>query len=799
MKKLMLLVTLSVLSFHSLFAWNQIPGGGLSVCSFAESSDGTRQIIGLQGGGYWLSNDSGHTWSPINNRVLPPNASTFYPDQIVEMEMLDAAGDTILTKYVCDRTLGWAYSITEDGGETWRILQPPADTFDAENNYASIDPLNHHRIDYAVDGKFFSSFDLGVTWTDSSEYLRMTDDISGFAYNSMDSERIYAYGTGSDADGINTSLFYSTNHGRTWIAPLLATAYFDMPGAIFQKLLVLSNGEIVAFSCSRYDAQLSQIENINTILRSTNTGMTWIAEEGVLPDNYIIEDAVEIPGFPGHILVIPRSTSQRYFSESKPWGIAQPFLSTDYGQTFSPVDSDILGIHTLFSSVSVNEFSNTVYLNSQSNGVYKSIDGGITWDHYQTLDPIGYEEPFRVTEDAILFTGQNYRIKTYNFDNEAWEEFEIDGFEVNSDTSVFHSIPVVDENGLTLVMSSYAALDDSTYSNRLLRRTTDSSPWEVLTVPFDQFIITKEGNNLSAYFGENSSRLVFFDFAGRRLRVHTSCDSASSWDSYEISRIRNFRNDILQREDEIFLLVERRDVFRSRDEGATWADLYIPNYSDAGSNELLMEDPFDGSIYTFYAGFLFRYDGSEWHIVDEGNGQNSYATIIPNQDGLPAFIRNYESRELFFSFDGGHNWERFDLDLPFRRQLAHLGQIEYDPWRNRVWINTSLGLMYANVEDFLSADDPGTAFVPMEVKPIYAYPNPFNASLNITYQVEQAGPVELKLYNISGREVASLVSQTRNRGSYDLSYDASSIASGTYFLKLKYGATIHTQKITLVK
>jgi hypothetical protein len=79
------------------------------------------------------------------------------------------------------------------------------------------------------------------------------------------------------------------------------------------------------------------------------------------------------------------------------------------------------------------------------------------------------------------------------------------------------------------------------------------------------------------------------------------------------------------------------------------------------------------------------------------------------------------------------------------------------------------------------------------------FPNPFNPSTTIRYQIPKPGLVTLKLYDILGREVATLVGENKIEGTYDVSFDASRFASGIYFYKLDAGQCTQIKKMILLK
>ncbi len=79
------------------------------------------------------------------------------------------------------------------------------------------------------------------------------------------------------------------------------------------------------------------------------------------------------------------------------------------------------------------------------------------------------------------------------------------------------------------------------------------------------------------------------------------------------------------------------------------------------------------------------------------------------------------------------------------------------------------------------------------------YPNPFNPSTKINFSIPKAGIVTLKVYDITGKEVAKLLNQNLGIGSYEYNFNASNLTSGIYFYTLKTGNFIETKKMMLVK
>ncbi len=99
----------------------------------------------------------------------------------------------------------------------------------------------------------------------------------------------------------------------------------------------------------------------------------------------------------------------------------------------------------------------------------------------------------------------------------------------------------------------------------------------------------------------------------------------------------------------------------------------------------------------------------------------------------------------------------------------------------------------------LTVDVNGNPEIPVDYSLSQNYPNPFNPSTKITYSVASLSNVILKVYDILGREVVTLVNEEKPAGRYEVSFNASSLASGVYFYQIKAGDFVQTKKLMLLK
>jgi hypothetical protein len=79
------------------------------------------------------------------------------------------------------------------------------------------------------------------------------------------------------------------------------------------------------------------------------------------------------------------------------------------------------------------------------------------------------------------------------------------------------------------------------------------------------------------------------------------------------------------------------------------------------------------------------------------------------------------------------------------------------------------------------------------------YPNPFNPVTNIKYTVPKNGPVTIKLFDITGKEITTLVNEVKPAGSYEIKFNAENLASGVYFYRMTANDFVSVKKMSILK
>ncbi len=101
--------------------------------------------------------------------------------------------------------------------------------------------------------------------------------------------------------------------------------------------------------------------------------------------------------------------------------------------------------------------------------------------------------------------------------------------------------------------------------------------------------------------------------------------------------------------------------------------------------------------------------------------------------------------------------------------------------------------------DTLSSSNDDKENLPLQFSLYQNYPNPFNPSTTISYQLPKNGFVTLKIYDVLGREVSTLVNEYKSAGNYKLNFDASNLSSGVYIYTIRSADNVLSKKMILMK
>lgn len=181
------------------------------------------------------------------------------------------------------------------------------------------------------------------------------------------------------------------------------------------------------------------------------------------------------------------------------------------------------------------------------------------------------------------------------------------------------------------------------------------------------------------------------------------------------------------------------------------------------------------------ANLTFKSDNCEWLLLD-----NKFATLtgtgkINNQGSIGYMIVAEDHPDKLRIV----LWDKNDGD-----------RIIYD---NLTPKNIFGAIVMHNRIILAKEGDEENIVMPVEFALNQNYPNPFNPTTTISYSVPEAGNVELKVFDILGNEVTTLVNEVKTPGNYSAVFNATSLASGVYIYNLRSSNSIITKKMVLMK
>lgn len=154
--------------------------------------------------------------------------------------------------------------------------------------------------------------------------------------------------------------------------------------------------------------------------------------------------------------------------------------------------------------------------------------------------------------------------------------------------------------------------------------------------------------------------------------------------------------------------------------------------------------------------------------------------------GTDAFFEPIDKNKNIDLTKLSFNRSRFDIAKQYYYRVKYRDHnLKWSGWSNIVSFNPVNG-----VED---------TFVPKEFALMQNFPNPFNPSTKIIYQVPKQSLVSLTVYDILGKEVALLVHEEKAPGMYEASFNAAGLSSGIYFYKMQAGTFTSIKKLILMK
>jgi hypothetical protein len=166
------------------------------------------------------------------------------------------------------------------------------------------------------------------------------------------------------------------------------------------------------------------------------------------------------------------------------------------------------------------------------------------------------------------------------------------------------------------------------------------------------------------------------------------------------------------------------------------------------------------------------------------------AEIIPRDSWVTRIVSNNQPFGTILAGDTASHQSPYYVEID---TSGYPGYFTFDV------VISSNGYSYWYQQDFTVGIEPGEDNIPLYFALYQNYPNPFNPMTTIRFDLPKTSMVLLRIYNITGQEVATLLSASLLPGFHSLDFDASDLASGIYFYRLQAGPFVQTRKMMVLK
>ncbi len=242
-----------------------------------------------------------------------------------------------------------------------------------------------------------------------------------------------------------------------------------------------------------------------------------------------------------------------------------------------------------------------------------------------------------------------------------------------------------------------------------------------------------------------------------------------------------------------------------------WVELYNRGISDIDISDWLFKDEDDNHIFIIPKNTILKSNEYLVLINDSTLFESSFPSIT-NYTGSLGFGFS-GSGELLRLFDDQLNLidsVHYDDELPWALNADGKGsslELKSPDLNNDLGENWSSSINHGTPgeKNSINTDNKDLAYnIPYQFELLQNYPNPFNPTTKIKYSIALVGTkhsisVQLEVYDILGNEIAALVNCDQPAGSYEVTFDASKLASGIYFYTLKADNFIASKKLILLK
>jgi len=460
------------------------------------------------------------------------------------------------------------------------------------------------------------------------------------------------------------------------------------------------------------------------------------------------------------------------------------YRSMDSGRTWSLYSAPGLPQYLSHMNPIYQQYqSGDLYLGIRGIGLLKSTNSGESWTQVDIPGFIGKYEISLQNQHIVLSRGtypwilyQEGELTSVQIPSTEQETYYMNDFLYMNGDSLFGKV-VVDPSPLYEPNQTVLALS-----------TNGGTNWTFLT--------GERFNTIESHRLENGVRLVKKESLGGPI-AFVSYNLGEDWSAIDVP------SHIFVQTDNYFFSLAYTDtdvnLVKMPASGGDWEIMDL----DLGGHSASLI-PYDESLLVvkYEEENVFSchwWQDESWQQSGSLNINELYPETIFNYNEITYVILMNENGELFLSSDLLNTWQPLEFDFPFETTRPVFHSITYNHHLNQLFVSTEIGLLWVSVEQFLSAEEEPIILQPVDPKLFICYPNPFNASTCIQYNLTLAGNVKLDVYDITGRLVKTLENTYKPAGMQNIFMDGNGLASGTYLIKLDTGTEVRSRRITLVK
>ena len=195
--------------------------------------------------------------------------------------------------------------------------------------------------------------------------------------------------------------------------------------------------------------------------------------------------------------------------------------------------------------------------------------------------------------------------------------------------------------------------------------------------------------------------------------------------------------------------------------------------------------------------FLSTNNGTSWTSVLISADVQSFAVrLAAGGAGATTVFAGTFGGGVYLFTNNGSSWRRVNTGLTNLDVLALAASPDTS---GNLFAGTGAGVWRRPLSEMITSVQPVSHELPERLAPDQNYPNPFNPSTTISFTIPHSSYVVLKIYNIMGQEVKTLVNERKDEGEHLVQFNAEGLPSGVYWYRLSTSGSTLTRKMLFIK